>query len=182
MEFGPDRRAVSQGSLRSNVAIFRAAPSLGFLWLGLFGVIPVLPVAVVALNFTGVPLLAALVALPAVLIAGPFLFLAALYPTMRYEIDDEALTLRYGPILRYRIPLDRIESVQRRDLDPSVRSSLRVPGLALFRVAYVDAGVIRMCATRVAERVLVVKTPDDQYGLTPADEAAFLAELDRRLR
>lgn len=182
MELELDRQTVSDRPRGTNVASFRPARSLGFLWMVLLGVIPALPVAVVALNFASAPLFAALVALPAVLVAAPLLVVAALYPTMQYEIDDEALTLRYGPILHYRIPLDRIESVERRDLDPSARSSLRVPGLALFRVAYVDAGVVRMCATRVAERVLIVRTPTDQYGLTPADEGMFLAELHRRLR
>ena len=161
--------------------VFRPAPSLGYLWMALLGLVPALPVLALAASFSRMPWFAAVVSLPALLIAGPLLFLAALYPTMRYEFDDEALTLRYGPILRYRIPYETIQSVERRDLDPSARSSLRVPGLALFRVAYVDAGIVRMCATRVANRIVLIKTISDQYGVTPADEAGFLAELQRRV-
>lgn len=161
--------------------VFRPAPSLGYLWMALLGLIPALPVIALALSFSRVPWLAVLVGLPALLIAGPLLFVAALYPTMRYEFAHDALTLRYGPILRYRIPYSTIESLERRDLDPSARSSLRVPGLALFRVAYVDVGIVRMCATRVANRVLLIKTTTDRYGVTPADEAGFLAELQQRV-
>ena len=161
--------------------VFRPARSLGFLWMALLGLVPALPVLALAASFSGVPWFAAMVAVPALLIAGPFLFLAALYPTMRHELDAEALTLRYGPILRYRIPLGTIQSVERWDLDPSARSSLRVPGLALFQVAYVDAGIVRMCATRVGDRILLIKTASDQYGMTPADEDGFLSELRRRL-
>jgi hypothetical protein len=161
--------------------VFRPAPSLGFLWMALLGLIPALPVFALALSYSRIPWFAVVVGLPALLIAGPLLFLAALYPTMRYEFDDAALILRYGPVLRYRIPYAAIESVERRDLDPSARSSLRVPGLAIFSVAYVDVGVVRMCATRVARRVLLIATRTDRYGVTPADETGFLAELRQRV-
>jgi hypothetical protein len=161
--------------------VYRAAPSRGYLWLALFGVLPAIPVLFVALGYTRIPWFAALVALPGLLIAVPFLFLAALYPTMRYTIGESALSITYGPVLHYVVPYVEIRSVERRDLDPSLRSSMRVPGTALFRVAYVDAGVIRMCATRVATDVIVIKTSKDQYGITPADEPAFLADLRTRL-
>jgi hypothetical protein len=161
--------------------VYRAAPSRGYLWLALLGVLPAIPVFFAAMSFTRIPWFAALVALPGLLIAGPFLFLAALYPTMRYTVGESALSITYGPVLHYVVPYAEIRSVERRDLDPSIRSSVRVPGLALFRVAYVDAGIVRMCATRAAERVLLVRTDDDQYGITPADEPRFVADLRARL-
>ena len=53
----------------------------------------------------------------------PFLALAIWFPTMRYELDVDALTLRYGPVLTYQIPLNEVQSVERRDLRISIWSS-----------------------------------------------------------
>jgi hypothetical protein len=111
----------------------------------------------------------------------PLVLLAFWFPTMRYELDDEALTLRYGPVLRYRIPLSQIQEVRRRNLAISIVSTMRLPGVALFRVHYMDVGFVRMCATAVADRILLIETPGGLYGMTPADEAAFVAELRRRM-
>jgi PH (Pleckstrin Homology) domain-containing protein len=117
----------------------------------------------------------------AVVVAAPLLVLAAFFPAMRYELDDDELRLIYGPLLRYRIALRDVVGVHRQDLSVAVWSSVRLPGIALFRVPYNDIGIVRMCATRAAERVLLVRTHDGQYGLTPADEPAFLGALMERL-
>jgi hypothetical protein len=100
---------------------------------------------------------------------------------MRYELGRTTLTLRCGPFLTYRIPLAEIETVQRRNLEVSVWASLRLPGLALFTVPYADVGRAKMCATRAAERILLIRTRHDRYGVTPADEEAFLTALHSRL-
>ena len=101
---------------------------------------------------------------------------------MRYELAGEALTLRYGPVLRYRIPLAHIQTIRRRNLTISLWSSMRLPGLALFRVPYADLGVVKMCATAAATDILLIETGRDKYGLTPADEAGLVAALQARLR
>lgn len=114
------------------------------------------------------------------LIALPFVVLAAWFPTMAYELDARELVLRYGPH-RYRIPLADIVELRHADLSITVWSSLRLPGLALFRVPYADVGVVHMCATRVADAILLIRTRDRQYGITPADESAFVRALTARL-
>ncbi|MBM4463996.1 MAG: hypothetical protein FJ014_00250 [Chloroflexi bacterium] len=111
----------------------------------------------------------------------PGLALAVCFPTMRYELDDQALTLRYGPVLHYHIPLARIRSIRRRNLSISLWSSLRLPGLALFTVPYSDVGKVKMCATAAADRILLIETDDATYGLTPADEEGFVAALMARM-
>jgi F0F1-type ATP synthase membrane subunit c/vacuolar-type H+-ATPase subunit K len=111
----------------------------------------------------------------------PFLVLAVWFPTMHYEFGPETLTLRYGPVLTYRIPLQEIQTIRRRNLSLSLWSSVRFPGIALFPVPYSDVGNVKMCATAAAERILLIETADAKYGLTPADEEAFVAALQARI-
>jgi hypothetical protein len=162
---------------------FKPRPSHGWVWLvllaGLMLVLTVLPTLlwarqapwpVIVLN-VGIGLGIAL----------PMLAFALWFPTMRYELDDQTLTLRYGPLLHYRIPLERIQVIRRRNLSISLWSSMRFPGLALFSVPYSDVGQVKMCATAAADRILLVETDDAKYGLTPADEESFVAALLARM-
>lgn len=162
---------------------FKPRPSSGWLWLAAIGAIPLLLSLAILLPFSGLlPISVILLNLgPTSLIAIPFLALAAWFPTMRYELADETLTLRYGPVLRYRIPLAEVQDVRRRNLSISLVSSMRLPGLALFTVSYADVGRVKMCATSAAERILLIKTPKATYGVTPADEEGFVAALKARL-
>lgn len=100
---------------------------------------------------------------------------------MRYELDDVTLTLRCGPLLRYRIALADVRRIDRRDLAVSLWASLRLPGVALFTVAYGDVGRVKMCATRASEGTLLIHTSTDRYGVTPADEGVFVGALQTRL-
>src|SRR5437773_1887596 len=85
--------------------IFRPSPSLGYLWLIAVALAVLAPTLAIVLPGARGPSLITLIAIaPSVVIGLPFLALAALFPTMRYELDADALTLRYGPVLRYRIP------------------------------------------------------------------------------
>lgn len=165
------------------VVTFRPRPSRGWAWL------VALAVAIVVLTIAPLLPVAEEVPLPvmlinvgiSLLIAVPLLVLAAWFPTMRYELDDEALVLRYGPILRYRIPLDEIQEMRRKNLKISLWSSLRLPGLALFTVPYADEGRVKMCATAAADRILLIDTRRGTYGVTPADEEAFVAAIRARI-
>lgn len=111
----------------------------------------------------------------------PFLVLAIWFPTMRYELGPEILTLRYGPVLTYHIPLHEIEIIRRRNLSLSLWSSLRFPGIALFTVPYSDVGKVKMCATAAADRILLIETGRYKYGVTPADEEGFVSALQARM-
>ena len=113
-------------------------------------------------------------------LGGPFLSLAAWFPTMRYELDAATLTLRYGPVLSYRIALDEVQSLERRDLPISLWSSVRMPGVALFAVPYRGMGQIKMCATAAARDILLIEAAGERYGVTPADEAGLLAALEAK--
>jgi hypothetical protein len=161
---------------------FRPSPSRGYLWLIAVALAVLAPTIAVVLPGARAPTAITVIAVaPSVVIGLPFLALAALFPTMRYELGDNALTLTYGPILRYRIPYADIVGIQRRDLAVPVWSSMRLPGLALFIVPYNDVGAVRMCATRAANDILLIRTARATYGITPADERSFLDALMARL-
>jgi hypothetical protein len=110
-----------------------------------------------------------------------FLLIAAFFPAMRYEIDGNRLILTYGPLLRYTINIKQIKSIRRRDLGFSPVSSFRFPGLAIFRVPYPEIGSVKMCATAASNGILLIETDTEKYGLTPADEKEFVAELQKRM-
>ena len=101
---------------------------------------------------------------------------------MCYEIEGSCLTLRYGPLLRYTIELGQIKSIRSRDLEISLVSSFRFPGLAIFAVPYPEVGTVKMCATAASHGILLIETASAKYGLTPADEQQFVAELRSRMR
>lgn len=164
--------------------VFRPRRSYGWLWLVGIGLVIIglaaLMLLVVSPGEEGY--IAVLVTFVLTAAMGlPFLVLAVWFPTMRYELSAETLTLRYGPVLTYRIPLDEIETIRRRNLSISLWSSVRFPGFALFTVPYSDVGNVKMCATAAADRVLLIETGEEKYGVTPADEEAFVAALQARM-
>ena len=63
----------------------------------------------------------------------------------------------------------------------TIWSTVRLPGIALFTVPYADVGNVRMCATAALNDILLIETDKEKYGLTPADEEAFVAALQSRM-
>lgn len=160
--------------------IFKPRASTGWIWVGVLG-LGLLLIGVglgVSTGFSG-PLIITIL-LSSVMGSG-FLFIAVFFPTMRYEIEDSHLTMIYGPLLRYTIEIAEIESIRRRDLGFGVVSSFRFPGLAIFTVPYPEIGAVKMCATAASNDILLIETGSTKYGLTPADEEAFVAELRKRM-
>jgi hypothetical protein len=111
-----------------------------------------------------------------------FALLAAWWPTMRYELDREALTLLYGKAIEYRIPLDSIKSMRRVNLVISLWSSVRMPGVALFSVPYGDVGQVKMCSSAAMNGIFLIETDHGLYGLTPEEENHFAAAVQARIR
>lgn len=159
------------------IRIFRPRPSAGRLWL-IFMAVTILAVtifpALAAGSLTGSTILTLMICIP---VALTFFLLALWFPTMRYELDQHQLTLRYGPVLTYRIPLAEIRTIRRRNLSLTIWSTIRFPGIALFQVPYADAGSVKMCATAALNNILLIETEKEKFGLTPADEAGFVAAL-----
>ena len=161
--------------------IFKPRPSTGWIWVGLLGLIPLaIGTAVMVTQGLSGPFL--IMILITISIGTMFLLVAIFFPTMRYELEGSRLTLRYGPVLRYTIDLRQIKSIRSRDLQISPVSSFRFPGLAIFTVLYPEVGLVKMCATAASHGILLIETASAKYGLTPADEQGFVAELRNRMR
>ncbi len=164
------------------VTIYRPAKSWGRLWLGLLALV-VIGLGVFsawALVAAGLAGLAIVLAPTDVAISLVFLLPFFWYGGLRYELGDDRLVLRCG-WAAYTIHLADITGIQSRDLAFSWQSSMRLPGFALGEVIYGGGtGSVTMCATRVLKGILVIEAGRKRYGLTPADEAAFVADLERR--
>ena len=161
--------------------IFKPRRSIGWIWVGAIALVLLATGVslIITSGFSGPFMLTILLTIP---IGLGFLLIVAFFPTMRYEIKGTHLTLTYGPFLHYTIDIDQIKSIRRQDLGFSVVSSFRFPGLALFTVPYPEIGTIKMCATAASNGILLIDTGSTKYGLTPADEETFVAELKKRMK
>ncbi len=164
--------------------VFKARPSNGWVWVGVIGLL-MLVIAVFLISmvwssgstsiFTYLP--AGIIGL----IGVAFLLLAAWFPAIRYEISADHLAIRYGPLQLYQVDLKQVQKIRQCDLEYSPVSSLRFPGLALYKVHYPEVGVVHMCATSAFHSILLIETPKAKYGLTPADEASFVTALRKNM-
>jgi len=161
---------------------FRPKPSQGWMWLVATAL---LMLAVVGFTVNAAPgeeipswvwVLYAVI----ILIAIWSLVLAANFPAMRYDLTNDALVIRYGVVLHYSLPYHSISEVANRDLSPTLWSSTRFPGIALYKVIYSE-GTYLMCSTRMSKGVLVIETEGDDYGISPAEEDRFVAALTARM-
>jgi len=163
--------------LSNPIKTFRPRPSFGWFWLVLMAAI-IIAISIVPALAVGLSSSSAVVTLIVCIpVAISFLVLAFCFPTMRYELGRDQLKLLYGPVLTYRIPLGEIRSIRRRSLSMTIWSTIRFPGIALFKVPYADVGNVKMCATAALNNILLIETEKEKYGLTPADEEAFVAAI-----
>lgn len=154
---------------------FRPIRSLGWIWLAGLAMVLFYSAFLLVLG-PGARLFALAFAVPTALIGLFALYLAVLFPTMRYELTAEELRLRYGRMC-WRIPLAAVRDVRTEDLGWTIWSSWRFPGFALFNVPYAKLGNVRMCSTRSVRGVLLIETDEARYGVSPADEEGFKAAL-----
>jgi hypothetical protein len=160
--------------------IFKPRPSTGWLWVALCALIPLGGAVTLILQFGYSSAVLPIIGIASVIGIG-FLVIAVFFPGMKYEIDGSSLTLTYGPLLRYTIDIKQIKSIRRSDMGLSFISSFRFPGLALFSVPYPEIGLVKMCATAASNGILIIETNSGKFGMTPADESSFVAELRRRM-
>lgn len=156
---------------------FKPRPSSAWLWLCILVIAiaailywRVLPLRGRIADVAFYPVAALLVCLAAVLL----LFWYWL-STMRYVLEKDTLTILFGPVIRWHIPIDEIRGMRRRNLANPPLFSFRLPGLALFTVYYEGTGSIRMCATSVNKNILVLETKSGLYGINPENEKEFVA-------
>lgn len=160
--------------------VYKPRRSTGWIWVAVIGLV-LLAVGLGLFFSTGTSGPFLITILLTCIIGLVFLVIAIFFPSMRYEIGDFCLSLTYGPILRYSINYEEIKSINRRDLGFGAVSSFRFPGLALFKVPYPEVGTVNMCATASGTGILLIETSSAKYGITPADEEAFVAELRKHI-
>ncbi len=169
--------------MSSNELVFKPRRSFGWVWLLALALAGLASLVVAALSAAQTPLPLLLLTVSSTgLVSIGGTALALWFPTMRYDLDDQALELRYGPVLNYRVPFDRIKTIRNRDLGMTIWSSIRLPGIALFTVPYADVGNVKMCSTGALRRILLIETDREKYGITPADEKGFVEALRTRVR
>jgi len=159
---------------------YPAARSLGWLWLGLGAILMfvfagAILVAVVA-SESGISAVAVIPAAILVILGVCAMLLAGWSSTVRYEISPEKLSMFCGPV-KYNVAVPDIVSVRKTDLRMTLHSSTRFPGFALGKIPYAGTGDVIMCATRSLRGIILIETGTRKYGVTPADEEAFLAQL-----
>ncbi len=157
------------------IITFQPRPSSGRFWLVLMAVILIAIGIAPALSLGLTSSNAVFTLIILVTVASAFLILAFWFPTVRYELDQDQLILRYGPVLTHRIPLDKIQTIRCRNLSLTIWSTLRFSGITLFTVPYADMGNVRMCATSALNNILLIETEKEKHGLTTADVKPFLA-------
>jgi len=165
------------------VESFKPKPSAGWAWWIALAAIMVASAAPVLFLPASeeVPVWADLIFAGTVGLGLWFLAIAAYFPLMRYDLAETELVISYGSLLSYRIPYSALVGVERKNLAWGAQSSMRLPGLALWKVRYAREGVIRMCSTRSSRGVLVLRTTEGTpYGISPAEEDRFIHELGMR--
>ena len=165
----------------SSNKVFKPRQSTGWMWVGAIALVLLASglYMLFTYGFSGPHMFTILFTIPVGLM---FLVITIFFPSMRYELGGSQLILTYGPLLRYTIDIGQIKSIRRRDLKISPVSSFRFPGLAIFGVLYPEVGIVKMCATAAGTGILLIETESSKYGMTPASEEEFVAEIRLRMK
>jgi membrane protein YdbS with pleckstrin-like domain len=97
------------------------------------------------------------------LLCAVFLVLIVGLSSMRYAITDDALEASCSFFLKYKIPLNSIQRIVKRDLAISMCPALGCRKGPLHRT-YADVGNVKMCATSASKDILLIETSSGLYG------------------
>lgn len=112
----------------------------------------------------------------------PGIFFLCIFPTMKYSVGPDTVILSCGPF-KWNVPISSICSIREDDLDYLPKSQgWKLAGYALFRIEYGRIGIVRMCATSLTTRVLLISTDTEKWGITPAEVDSFRAAIARGRR
>jgi hypothetical protein len=106
-----------------------------------------------------------------------------------YVLEADALVLRYGKLLNYRLRYRSIRDVRRYTMEgerrwkpPRQGSWAKMPGLNTLVYSTHDVGDIHLLATTAAGPVVLIETTGGNFGINPADEEGFISALRQRIR
>jgi hypothetical protein len=109
----------------------------------------------------------------------PGVFFLSILPTMKYTVGDDIVVLSCGPF-KWTILIRGIRSITEKDLEwLPISEGWKLPGYTLFKIRYGGIGPVRMCATALTRRILVIETDTDVWGITPTDVDSFVATIRR---
>jgi hypothetical protein len=109
----------------------------------------------------------------------PAIFFLSIFPTMKYVVRDDKVILSCGPF-KWVIAIRSIRSIREKDLDYiPISEGWKLPGYTLFKIRYGGVGRVRMCATSMTKRILLIETDTDLWGITPAHVDSFVARIRR---
>ena len=113
----------------------------------------------------------------------PAIFFLSIFPTMKYSVGTDTVVLSCGPF-KWLIPISSIWSIKEEDdLEYLPKSQgWKLPGYTLFRIEYGRVGIVRMCATSMTKRILLITTDTEKWGITPANVKSFAAAVGRGRR
>ncbi len=96
---------------------------------------------------------------------------------MKYEVNNESIVLRCGPF-HWTIVISDIRSVTEKDLDyVPLSEGWKLPGYTMFSMRFGDVGRVRMCATSMTKRIVLIETDQDVWGVTPNDVPGFVCAI-----
>jgi hypothetical protein len=163
---------------------YKARTSPGWLWL--------LGIGIFILAITVIPMFFVFRDSPAwvwvmnvglgLLIGTPFIYIALQVRKISYIFHTDHLEISMGRLIRYKINFSEINELVKKNLTITLWSSMRLPGLALFKVPYADEGVVSMCATSASKNILLIKTQQGKYGITPLAETEFINSLTSKIK
>lgn len=91
------------------------------------------------------------------------IFFLSIFPTMKYSVGAGTVVLSCGPF-KWLIPVSNICSIKEDELEYLPKSQgWKLPGYALFRIEFAHIGIVRMCATSLTKRILLIST-DTENG------------------
>lgn len=105
-----------------------------------------------------------------------------------YTLRADTLDLRYGRLVNYRIRYTSISDVRRYDLEekeqplPAEGPWAKGPGLDTTSHHAFGVGEIKLLATASSGPIVLIETIGGNFGITPADEEAFISALRQRFR
>jgi hypothetical protein len=109
----------------------------------------------------------------------PSIFFLSIFPTMRYSVGDDIIVLSCGPF-KWTILIRSIRSIAEKDLEYlPLSEGWKLPGYTLFKIRYGGIGLVRMCATAMTKRILLIETDTDVWGITPTEVDSFIATIRR---
>ena len=124
------------------------------------------------------------VLLPTLIVVFLILFRSA--RAVSYTLEADALVLRYGTLVNYRMPYSTIRDVKHYTLTTQNRPPMRgtwalLPSLDATAYRTDDAGDIKMLATTSAGPIVLIKSESGNYGINPILDEEFISALRQRI-